>query len=241
MRHIFVFGSNLKGIHGAGAARTAREQYGAKFGQGEGLTGEAYAIPTKYDPSRTLPLNAIKGHVDKFLTFAREHPNMNFTLTAIGTGLAGYTHEQIAPMFVGYPNNIIPPGEWIGILRRSGSQQEAAERQNMSKMKELTTVVEELIETYGLNSVALAILQAVPEVDGVIVAQDTALSYNGGEFVTVDDETYGLYTALCESIEVDDPEDEDEEEEEEEGEVAVATTAAADDDVVDEIPFEDID
>ena len=240
MRHIFVFGSNLKGIHGAGAARTAREEYGAKFGQSEGLMGQAYAIPTKYDPSRTLPLNAIKGHVDKFLKFARDNPNMTFNLTAIGTGLAGYTDEQIAPMFVGYPNNIIPPGQWIGILRRSGSQQEAAERQNMSKMKELTTIVEDLIENYGLNMVALAILQSVPEVDGVIVSQDTALSYNGGEFVSVDEETYGLYTALCESIDIDDPEDDDEDEEVEE-EVAAVAANTADDDVVDEIVFEDVD
>ena len=112
----------------------------------------------------------------------------------------------------------------------------------MSKMKELTTIVEDLIENYGLNMVALAILQSVPEVDGVIVSQDTALSYNGGEFVSVDEETYGLYTALCESIDIDDPEDDDEDEEEEvEEEVAAVAANTADDDVVDEIVFEDVD
>jgi hypothetical protein len=112
---IFVFGSNLAGRHGKGAALYARQHHGAQYGVGVGLTGSAYAIPTKDAKLKTLPLGEIEGHVYWFLVFAREHPEMTFKVTAIGTGLAGYRHEDIAPMFKGAPENCQLPPEWAGI------------------------------------------------------------------------------------------------------------------------------
>lgn len=112
--HVFVFGSNTAGIHGAGAARTAYDLYGAQYGQGEGLQGESYAIPTKNMDLKTLPLHVIEQHVEKFLEFAWENPKLNFFVTKIGCGLAGYTEEQVAPMFREAPINCILPHGWRG-------------------------------------------------------------------------------------------------------------------------------
>lgn len=96
---IFVFGSNLKGIHGKGAAKTALK-WGAKWGQAKGLQGRTYAIPTK-DASirRTLTVEEIKPFVDEFIVFAKEHPELTFLVTEIGCGLAGYEPIKIAPLF----------------------------------------------------------------------------------------------------------------------------------------------
>lgn len=102
---IFVFGSNLSGHHGAGAAREAYENFGAKWGVGIGLTGMAYAIPTKDEKLKTLPLEQISLHVRTFLKYAAKHPNKEFFVTAIGCGLAGYDPRQIAPMFKDAPLN----------------------------------------------------------------------------------------------------------------------------------------
>lgn len=84
---IFVFGSNLAGRHGKGAASFAMERYGAIYGQGVGLQGQSYAIPTKDGNLKPLPLGEIEKYVIRFLDFAREHPELDFQLTAIGTGL----------------------------------------------------------------------------------------------------------------------------------------------------------
>jgi hypothetical protein len=109
---IFVFGSNEAGRHGKGAALEARLHWDAIYGQGEGIQGSSYGIPTKDVFLRTLPIDAIRVHVDRFLLFAYDHPEDEFMLTPIGTGLAGYSHEQIAPMFTDAPSNVIFPKEW---------------------------------------------------------------------------------------------------------------------------------
>ena len=116
MSEIFVFGSNLAGRHGKGAALHARKHYGAVYGVGWGRTGDAWAIPTKDKSLRTLPLDRIKEYVNVFLITAREEPQNTFKVTAIGTGLAGYKHEQIAPMFKGAPDNCVLPDEWSGLV-----------------------------------------------------------------------------------------------------------------------------
>ena len=90
---IFVFGSNAQGIHNGGAAELAFNRFGAVLGQGEGLQGKSYAIPT------TEGLNAMKEAINRFTTFAKEHPQSRFLVTKIGCGSAGYRHSQIAPMF----------------------------------------------------------------------------------------------------------------------------------------------
>lgn len=105
MKHIFVFGSNLAGIHGGGSALAARKHHGAIMGQGVGLQGDSYAIPTKDKNIQTLPLSEIRKYVADFIEFAHANPEMRFTVVAIGCGLAGYTPEQIAPMFKGCPDN----------------------------------------------------------------------------------------------------------------------------------------
>ncbi len=98
--HIFVFGSNLSGRHGKGAAKTALG-WGAKWGQGSGLQGRTYGIPTK-DASirRTLTVNEIKPFVDEFIEFAKNNPNLTFLVTEIGCGLAGHKQKDIAPLFI---------------------------------------------------------------------------------------------------------------------------------------------
>ena len=111
-QQIFVFGSNLAGRHGAGAALHATLHYGAARGIGRGRTGSAYAIPTKDKDLQTLPLDRIKYHVAVFLAYAKRESHLYFKVTAIGTGLAGYTHKQIAPMFKGAPSNCLLPDEW---------------------------------------------------------------------------------------------------------------------------------
>lgn len=96
---IFVFGSNLAGVHGAGAAKQAMLKFGAVYGRGQGLQGQSYAIPTKDFRIKTLPLSEIAKYVQKFIEFAINHPDLEFLVTPIGTGLAGYPIEQMKPLF----------------------------------------------------------------------------------------------------------------------------------------------
>lgn len=109
---IFVFGSNLAGRHGRGAALAARQLYGAIQGQGVGRQGESYAIPTKDRNLQTLQLNEIKPFVELFLEYAVAHPELRFNVTRVGCGLAGYTDKDIAPMFKGAPENCQLPVGW---------------------------------------------------------------------------------------------------------------------------------
>lgn len=109
---IFVFGSNLAGRHGKGAALWARQHRGAIYGKGEGLQGNSYAIPTKDGNLKTLPLEDIKISIKRFIRFAKKNNKMIFQLTPVGCGLAGYKRKQIEPMFKGAPDNVLWPPEW---------------------------------------------------------------------------------------------------------------------------------
>ena len=93
---VFVFGSNLGGFHGGGAARAAMQRFGAVWGQGVGLQGQSYAIPTMQGGVET-----IKPYVDEFIEFARSKPDLFFYVTRIGCGIAGFRDEEIAPLFAG--------------------------------------------------------------------------------------------------------------------------------------------
>jgi len=97
---IFVFGSNLSGRHGKGAAKTALG-WGAKYGQASGIQGKTYGIPTK-DATirRTLTLLEIKPFVDEFIEYAKNHPNNIFYVTEVGCGLAGLKPKEVAPLFI---------------------------------------------------------------------------------------------------------------------------------------------
>jgi len=116
MSEIMVFGSNLRGIHGGGAARVAYEHHGAEMGVGEGRTGLSYALPTKADFSRTLSVEEIAEHAAKFIEYARANPRDTFQLTQVGCGLAGLTKEQIAPLFRDIPGNVNAPLAWHEII-----------------------------------------------------------------------------------------------------------------------------
>ena len=91
---VFVFGSNLAGSHGGGAAYVAWRKFDAVMGQGVGLQGQSYAIPTMQGGVET-----IKPYVDEFIAFAKEHPELFFYVTRIGCGIAGFRDEEIAPLF----------------------------------------------------------------------------------------------------------------------------------------------
>ena len=110
---IFVFGSNLAGRHGKGAALEAKLKHGAKYGQGVGVQGNSYAIPTKDHNLNTLPLISIESYCKEFLKFASENLSYNFLLTPIGCGLAGYSPKDIAPFFKNATFNVILPHEFI--------------------------------------------------------------------------------------------------------------------------------
>lgn len=109
---IFVFGSNLAGRHGKGAALFARQNRGAIYGQGKGLQGQSYAIPTKDKNISTLPLTEISIYVSEFVIFAQSRPDLEFEVTKIGCGLAGYSEAQIAPLFINVPKNVFLPEGW---------------------------------------------------------------------------------------------------------------------------------
>ena len=111
---IFVFGSNLGGMHGGGAARTAYNRFGAVWGQGVGLQGQSYAIPTMQGGVET-----IKPYVDEFIEFAQAHPELKFLVTRIGCGIAGFRDEQIAPLFAAAidQDNIILPREFVDAIQ----------------------------------------------------------------------------------------------------------------------------
>lgn len=112
---IFVFGSNLGGFHGGGAARAALNRFGAVWGQGVGLQGHSYAIPTMHGGPET-----IKPYVDEFVDFATGHPELKFLVTRIGCGIAGFTAEEIAPLFADAidQENIILPEDFVAVLTK---------------------------------------------------------------------------------------------------------------------------
>ena len=110
---IFVFGSNLSGYHGGGAARVAYKKFGAIYGQGVGLQGQSYAIPTMQGGVET-----IVSYVDEFIEFAQTHPEKFFYVTRIGCGIAGFKDEDIAPLFrkALYLNNVCLPESFVKII-----------------------------------------------------------------------------------------------------------------------------
>ena len=106
---VFVFGSNLAGAHGGGAALIAYRKFGAIWGQGVGLQGQSYGIPTMQGGVET-----IKPYVDEFIEFAKSRPDLTFLVTRIGCGIAGFTNEEISPLFEKAHDveNIVLPEGW---------------------------------------------------------------------------------------------------------------------------------
>ena len=110
---IFVFGSNLAGSHGGGAARLAYDRFGAIWGQGVGLQGQSYGIPTMHGG-----VDVIKPYVDEFIEFAKQHPEYQFFVTKIGCGIAGFAIEEMAPLFQKAIDveNIILPKDFVEVI-----------------------------------------------------------------------------------------------------------------------------
>ncbi|MBR6757612.1 MAG: hypothetical protein IKM35_03975 [Bacteroidaceae bacterium] len=116
-KEIFVFGSNLQGFHGGGAARMARLHFGAEWGKGVGMQGRCYAIPTMHGG-----IAEIRPYVDDFIDYAIAHPEYTFLVTRIGCGIAGFTDEQIAPLFARAIDvvNIVLPREFVNVIQANG-------------------------------------------------------------------------------------------------------------------------
>ena len=111
---VFVFGSNLRGLHGGGAARIAFEKFGAEWGVGVGPTDQCYTIPTMHGG-----IDEIAPYVNDFVAYAKQHSDQHFYVTRIGCGIAGFTDEQMAPLFqdlLGLDNVSIPK-QWVDILQ----------------------------------------------------------------------------------------------------------------------------
>ena len=106
---VFVFGSNLAGIHDSGAARVAAQHFAAVKGVGRGWAGQTFAIPTLNEHLQQMPLSQIEHYVDDFKIYAKNHPKMKYFLTALGCGIAGYKVSEIAPLFKGIHSNVIFP------------------------------------------------------------------------------------------------------------------------------------
>lgn len=111
---VFVFGSNLQGRHAGGAARIAMNRFGAIFGQGVGMQGNSYAIPTMQGGVET-----IRPYVEEFIDYAKSHPDLTFYVTKIGCGIAGFSFEEMAPLFSDAItiSNIRLPKEFVEIIK----------------------------------------------------------------------------------------------------------------------------
>lgn len=109
---IFVFGSNIQGAHGGGAAWFAYKQFGAQWGVGDGLTGRTYALPTMEGET------SLKKAVERFIDCARQHPELTFLVTAVGCGIAGYSPVEVAPLFADAAKleNVYLPQVFVDVL-----------------------------------------------------------------------------------------------------------------------------
>ena len=115
-RTVFVFGSNDAGMHGAGAAKTAYEKHGARWGFSYGHMGDTFAIPTKDADIRSLPMERVQAYVAGFIAYAKGHPKVKFKITRIGCGLAGFNDTAIAPLFADAPANCTFDEAWKPIF-----------------------------------------------------------------------------------------------------------------------------
>jgi len=109
---VFVFGSNLAGKHGGGAARQAYDRFGAQWGVGEGLTGQSYAFPTLDKDFKQLSIPKLCSAKDAFYRCVTAHPELNFLFTKVGCGIAGYPEEDMCMLFQDAPENVVLPSDW---------------------------------------------------------------------------------------------------------------------------------
>jgi len=115
--YIFVFGSNLAGLHSLDLALIAKNYFAAEFGVGMGITGRSYAIPVKDRFIRFLSTKEIRKYVDMFKEYTHAHPDLKFWITELGVERRGYKHWEIAPLFLGCNTNCVFPDQWRKILK----------------------------------------------------------------------------------------------------------------------------
>ena len=122
---IFCFGSNTKGRHGKGSAKLAMK-WGAKYGQGFGIQGQTFAIPTMTGHFQKLSLEKIKDYCKRFISYAAEHPGLKFYVTEIGCGLAKFDAKDIAPFFAGCDkmSNVYLPKNFWRVLQHTEIKKE---------------------------------------------------------------------------------------------------------------------
>lgn len=120
-KEVFVFGSNLRGLHGKGSALVARQKFGAELHVGEGPTGRSYALPTKREPYVYMALDEVRNHVDNFIKYATNHPQLVFLVVEVGCKNAGFTPAQIAPMFSTSPENVHLPRSFWDVINKGVS------------------------------------------------------------------------------------------------------------------------
>ena len=119
---VFVFGSNLAGLHRGGAARTAKDYFGAMQGVGRGWSGQSFAIPTLNEHFQPMPLSQIQHYIDDFKIYTKNHPKFTYFVTSVGCGGAGYQAKDIAPLFDGISDNVILPISFKKFLELDASQ-----------------------------------------------------------------------------------------------------------------------
>lgn len=145
---VFVFGSNIQGSHGGGAALVARKLFGAVMGQGVGLQGQSYAIPTMQGGVET-----IRPYVDEFIKFAKNHPRLTFYVTRIGCDIAGFKDKEIAPLFnAAYDlTNVILPKQFVAII--STARRYADEMSTMSfKVQKIRFYPEDIAKMENMST-----------------------------------------------------------------------------------------
>lgn len=126
---VFVFGSNLLGLHGGGAAKFAMDYCRAIWGIGQGYQNSSiadgvgcYALPTKYTPAESMTITEVFYAIRLFVAYARTAKNFTFFVTRVGCGLAGFTDEEIAPSFFNAPDNCILPPEWKALMEKEDAE-----------------------------------------------------------------------------------------------------------------------
>lgn len=154
---VFVFGSNLAGRHGKGAAEYARNVFGARMGVGEGPTGSAYALPTKDERIKTRKLAEIAVSAARFIDYAKAHPEIDFRMTPVGCGLAGYAHTHIAPLFLDAPANVLMPPEWKDLIpaRRPMHRLLIAGSRSVTDAKLVEAALGRVVDAYGRADLAV--------------------------------------------------------------------------------------
>lgn len=176
---IFVFGSNLAGHHSGGAAREARNHFGAVWGQGVGLQGQSYAIPTMQGP-----VDTIRPYVDDFIDFAKKHPDLKFLVTPIGCGIAGFKPFEIAPLFkAGLDlDNVVLPKTFVDILTENST---VAEMRYERKARLVAVFQDTLAMISEKPSLAEAIKQSISRTRFYPEKESPSVNRNLGKNVKV--------------------------------------------------------